>query len=119
MKRLEPTKKQEPVVISRANFDADFKFGYVAFEWNPERVVTLTDRLSGRQMQKTLLADIAYRCVRCQFDTLDQKLMDEHQLLQAHLWPYNPFESPYGNCSVVMIEGIEDYAAFLAAKENL
>lgn len=112
MKRLEPD-YIEAKVIRREDFDRDFKFGCVCLEYNPEREEVITDRRSGKELRRTLQADIVYRCVRCQFDSLDKKLVDEHIAEGRHLWPYGPFQNPYGAIADVEIEGIEDYATFL------
>lgn len=100
-------------IINRADFDKDFVHGYVILEFNPERVEVLTDRRSGKQIRRTLLADITYRCVRCQFDSLDKKRLEEHLSEGNHPWKYGPFQNPYGHIADAQIEGIEDYETFL------
>lgn len=113
--------EQEPLkaaIVSRKDFDADRSHGFVCLEYNPEREIILTDRTSGRSIRQTLLADVMFRCVDCQFDTLDRKLMEQHRFEGKHPWAYTPFESPYGNIGHVQIEGIEDYAAFITAEKE-
>lgn len=113
--------EQEPktaTVVSRKDFDADRTHGFVCLEYNPEREITIKDRTSGRSIRQVLLADIMFRCVECQFDTLDRKLIEMHLIEGKHPWAYTPFESPYGNVGYVVIEGIEDYAAFLKAEKG-
>lgn len=105
-------------VVSRSEFESDRKHGFVCYEFNPEREEIVFDRRSQRQIRRKLDADIGFRCTECQFDTLDLNLIKKHIELGQHIWPYTPFENPYGNCSLVVIEGIEDYAAFVADKEN-
>ena len=107
-----------PIVISREAFDRDYKYGYVALEYNPERIETIKDSRSGREIRRTLLADINYRCMDCQFDTLDKKIIDEHRTEGNHPWAYGPFQSPYGHIADAEIEGIEDYQEFLTTKEK-
>lgn len=116
MTRLEHQVKA-PSVISRADFDKDYAFGYVALEYNPERVEIITDRRTGKQIRRTLLADITYRCVDCQFDSLDRKVTEQHRAEGNHPWGYGPFQSPYGHIADVEIEGIEDYETFLKEKK--
>lgn len=115
MTRLEPESKPA-VVISRADFERDYAFGYVALEYNPERTVVLKDRRSGKEIRQVLLADITYRCVDCQFDSLDRRLIEEHRSEGKHPWGYGPFQNPYGHIADVQIEGIEDYMTYLKEK---
>lgn len=117
VKRIEQT-QPEPTIISRANFDADFRFGFVALEFNPEREIIHRDNRSGREIRTIALADICYRCVRCQFDTLDRGMINKHMDLGNHQWPYGLFNNPYGHIADAYIEGIENYPAFLAEREN-
>jgi hypothetical protein len=116
MKRIEPEEQQPVTVVSRADFDRDYTIGYVALEFNPERQVIIQDRRTTKEIRQVLLADITYRCVDCQFDSLDKKVIEEHRAEGQHPWGYGPFKNPYGHIADVEIEGIEDYATFLKEK---
>lgn len=116
MKRVDlPTK--EAVIVSRQDFDKDYELGYVAIEYNPERTVTIKDHRSNREIKQVLLPDIVYRCVDCQFDTMERKLIDDHRMEGKHPWAYGPFKNPYGYAADVEIEGIADYQTFLKEKQ--
>lgn len=117
MKRI-PQEIKEPQLVSRVSFDADFSHGCVAVEFNPEVEEEIKDQRSGKSIRRLRLADISYRCVWCQFDSLDKTLIDKHLAMGQHPWKFNPFENPYGHIADVVIEGIDDYAAFIAEKEK-
>jgi hypothetical protein len=105
-------------VVKRSDFDADFKHGFVCFEFNTAREIEMVNRVNGAKIIRHEAPDIAFRCVYCQFDTMDLKLMRDHIAEGDHPWKYTPFKNPYGNSACVEIEGIEDYAAFLAAEKG-
>lgn len=111
--RVEHNTPKTASVVSAADFETDFGFGYVAIEFNPEREVIIRDRRSEREIRRVELADICYRCVDCQFDSLDKKLIEEHREEGNHPWAYSVFKNPYGFTADVEIEGIENYPEYL------
>lgn len=131
MKRiaLEDT-KQDPVHVSKQDFEADMKRGYTAVEVRPAGQRIIRNR---RNPAKDIVTEIppvvAFRCMRCQFDAVNsdykrpdgsyrsgEDLIREHVFHGDHPWPYTRFETPYGHVEDVTIEGIgENYSKEIEA----
>lgn len=97
-------------VVTSADYEADRARGYCILEWAPAGQSILRDARSRKEITRQTPAVHYFRCMDCQFDTMDPEWMAKHRALGQHPWAYTPFESPYGNIADVVIEGIEDYS---------
>jgi hypothetical protein len=118
------------VVISRADFESDFKRGYCVLEFRSAGEEVLRDmRNPGVEIRRKTEQVLMFRCMRCQFDCVDgnyapkvsalepgvvrsrtgKDLIQDHLAAGVHPWSYSPFQNPYGNIADVVIEGIEEY----------
>lgn len=105
-----------PIIVKREDFEKDYQYGFVVLEHTPEHDIEFRDRRTGKVIKRHVLSVLVYRCVDCQFDSLDRELVEKHRAEGEHPWPYDPFSNPYGKDADIQIEGIEDYAVYLAAK---
>lgn len=127
MKRLDIAEisPAEPCVVPRKDYEADRKRGFCVLEYTPARTMVIHNPRNPEQtVTKQLPAVLMFRCMRCRYDVVEsdygfdpetkQKrtgldLIQKHLDRGVHPWPYNAFESPYGNVQDVTIEGVTDY----------
>lgn len=96
--------------VTKEEYQEDLVKGYIPRIMFEKRQQVIRDRATGMQIVRQVPEEIFYQCMRCQFDSQDEKLMLEHLTNGEHPWRFTPFENPYGHISEVVIEGIEDYS---------